>query len=83
MKDLGAVLWVLGLLLFGWALLFFDPTIVSPAGTATDGAPDRIVNLALQQQRLLLALAGLEGFVAGVFVHALGHAAEIFRSAAR
>jgi len=72
MRLVGIVLWALGLILFLYAAFVFDPSI----RTYSSYAPDRVVNLGRQQTQLLLAMAGLTQFLAGVIVHALSYFAS-------
>jgi hypothetical protein len=73
MRAIGILLWALGTGLFVYAAFVFDPSVQSFSGYGPGriGIPDRIVNLDRQQTQMLLAMAGLTLFLAGVLVHAL------------
>jgi hypothetical protein len=69
MRVIGIGLWAVGLLLFMYAALVFDPSIQAYSSYA----PDRVVNLGRQQQQMLLAMAGLTLFLAGAVLQALSY----------
>ena len=73
MKQVGPALWLVGLALFVYAAFIFEPSVSTHSSAYL---PSRVVNLDLQQRQLLLAMAGLTLFLAGVIVHALGELAE-------
>lgn len=64
MKPLGIVLWVAGAGLAAYAMFVFDPSV---EGGIFGG---RVVNLALQQQQLMMTVCGAALFLAGVMLHA-------------
>lgn len=64
MKPLGIVLWVAGAGLAAYAMFAFDPSV---EGGMFGG---RVVNLALQQQQLMMTVCGAALFVSGVLLHA-------------
>ena len=79
MKSVGALLWVLGAIIFGWACFGFDPSVATDGSFGTAG---RVVNIGRQQQQMLMALAGLAAFATGAIVHALGIIEDRFQPAA-
>lgn len=64
MKPLGIVLWVVGSGSAAYAMFVFDPSV---EGGMFGG---RVVNLALQQQQLMMTVCGAALFLAGVVLHA-------------
>lgn len=64
MKQLGIALWVAGAGLAAYAMFVFDPSV---EGGMFGG---RVVNLALQQQQMMMTVCGAALFVAGVVLHA-------------
>ena len=73
MKPIGTTLLMVGLALYAFATFLFDPSVKSYGGGY---APDRIVNLDLQQRQLLVALLGLTLFLAGIIMHVAEAAIE-------
>lgn len=63
-KPLGIAVWLAGAGLAAYAMFVFDPSV---EGGMFGG---RVVNLALQQQQLMMTVCGAALFVAGVVLHA-------------
>lgn len=76
MKTAGMLMWVIGVALFGYAALFFDPSVDAY------GLSGRVANLALLQQQELIAMAGAALFLAGIIFHAASDLAEALKPAA-
>ena len=74
MKMAGMLLWIGGIVVFAWATWVFDPSIATDSTSSL--LPDRVVNLGLQQDRALFAIAGLFAFLAGVILQAVGIALD-------
>ncbi len=74
MRVVGIALWVLGLCIFMFAFLYYDPT-VAMAASADNISPysnfDRVVNTQKLQVQMLSALLGLTFFLSGVIVHSI------------
>ncbi|WP_158011631.1 hypothetical protein [Sphingomonas turrisvirgatae] len=62
MKTIGIIMWVGGLVLAGFAGLFFDTSV---------GGYGRIISFDLQQKQLMMLIAGCVLFAVGVVLHAL------------
>lgn len=64
MKPLGIAMWLAGAGLAAYAMFVFEPSV---EGGMFGG---RVVNLALQQQQLMMTVCGAALFLAGVVLHA-------------
>lgn len=74
MKTAGMMMWIIGVALFAYAALAFDPSV------EIEALGGRVANLNLLQQQTFMAMAGLGLFLAGIIFHAVGEAIETFRA---
>lgn len=66
MQVIGILLWLAGLALQIYAAGVYDPSVSS---SSFGYGSDRIINMNLQQQQLMMFIGGCAFFVAGVIAH--------------
>lgn len=71
-ENLGLTLWIVGGLIFLFAVLAFDTSVeVNTLSSGLIELPDRVVNLQRVAQQILLALLGATFFGSGFVIYAL------------
>lgn len=70
MKTIGMLMWIVGVAVFAFGAIGYDPSIEAY------GLGERVANIALLQQQELIAMAGAALFLAGIILHAASEIIE-------
>ncbi|WP_176596464.1 MULTISPECIES: hypothetical protein [Sphingobium] len=69
MKRTGLILIAVGAALFLYAMLLFDPSVA--VGSYGGYGGGRVINIGLQQQQMMMAIAGAALFIGGIVLYGI------------